>query len=367
MKYTIYKNRKTGYYHLNIRTGGERLRPSLHTKDRRTAQIEADLKLSELGEGVGTRTGKSVFYLLDLYRSHSLIRGKAPGTLQNEKSIIGVFKDLVRDRPLLQFDELAAGEFFKALNAREGHTLTGRGNNYYLRTLRTIWKSALTWRLVDTNVFSGVEKFPVSDAPPRVLRDDEIIRVFQALKNRFPAMIDVMLFLLFTGMRRNEVLGLTWADVDLIERSGTITKAKQRKFRVVPLFRVPREILIRRLPLARPFADAPTGSTLSHDFFDAMTDAGIPHAKLHDLRKTFGTMLARANVNPYTIMAWLGHANADVTLTHYIGMDTETADRLDDIGAELASRIYALKPEPKRRNSKNYCQPTVNSALAGAG
>jgi len=341
---TVRKRTDTGYYYVNAVVNGKRKRISLDTKDKTAARIKAAVKLKEIS--CDTVIEKSTVYsLLELYREHSFSRNKGKTTLENEASIIRVFKSLVKDEPLERFDVMAADAFFQKLSTREDKTITGRGKNYYLRTLRMIWGVGLAWKMVGSNPFVGVKKFAVEDVHPRVWSEDEIIKIFQAIVNRFPNLVDIMLFYLLTGMRRNEALGLKWVEVD--GKSIMISRAKQRKFRLVPLFRIPRELLDSRRALPAPFSDAPTGSTISHDFCDAVRDAGIPHAKLHDLRKTFGTMLARHNVNPYTIMQWLGHSNNDITMTHYIGMDTSTADRLDDVGAELAAKIRALKPEKK--------------------
>lgn len=143
------------------------------------------------------------------------------------------------------------------------------------------------------------------------------------------------------GLRRGEVLGLRWADVDLdagvahvrqsrvLLRSEVITQApKTRKgARTVPL---PAEVItdlrtLRRLQATeRLAAGASYGDTQglivvhpngcpvlpalwSAEFRRLTTLAGLPAIRLHDLRHSAASLLAAMNVPPVVAAALLGH------------------------------------------------------------
>lgn len=335
------RRKKTGVYFYDGVIDGKRRRFSLKTKDRRVAVLKADLEEKKFSKEPFVESG-NVYRFLDLYREYSLSR-KAKHTLECEESIIRVFKSLVRDQPMDNFGVRAADGFFTALESRSKLVdeknvpivITAHAKNYYLRSLRMMWNVALAWKMTRENPFISVKKYTAQAKPPRVLNESEINAMLESTKKLFPGMYDLMLFYLFTGMRRNEALDLNWSEVNFDSRYITILRAKQSKFRIVPMFNRTVEILESRKDLPRPFSDQPTGSTVTHAFIDIVRDAKISHAKLHDLRKTHGTMLARYNVNPFTIMQWLGHNNNGVTMAHYIGIDQVTADRLDDFGKSI--------------------------------
>ena len=57
--------------------------------------------------------------------------------------------------------------------------------------------------------------------------------------------------------------------------------------------------------------------TLSKDWKALLAGAGLSHVRLHDARHTCASRLLVAGVDPATVAAWLGHANAATTLRVY--------------------------------------------------
>jgi integrase len=288
---TIFQFRDLWYY--NLRQNGERFRIPLGTKDKADAIAAAREK---------------------------------------------VIKELIPDRPLKDLQPRDADKFFDDLAARRRkdhqgnivpNEITGHGKNLYLRFLRMLWNQAITWKMADENPFKRVTKFSTETKLPRVLDDAELTKVFKSMMKLYPNLADIIMFLLFTGMRRTEAITLKWLDIDLEKGLIHLTRTKGHKERIVPIFAIPREILERRKGLPSPFADVQSGQNLTRKFGEIVKDAGIPHAKLHDLRKTFGTMLASNNVSACTIMRWMGHSDSNVTLNHYIGMDKEAMKKIE--------------------------------------
>jgi len=173
--------------------------------------------------------------------------------------------------------------------------------------------------------------------------------------------------LLYTGARRNELLGLKWDDIDLIgltlhiDRSfedlkdgKVITKpTKTDKGRTIDLppscARVLREykekraderimlgkVLSKEDPVftyadGRPFQ--PSG--VSHAFAKLVRQTGVKPIRLHDLRHSHASIMLKKGIHPKVVQERLGHSSIQVTLDIYSdvmpGIQRDAAKRFDE-------------------------------------
>jgi integrase len=117
--------------------------------------------------------------------------------------------------------------------------------------------------------------------------DDELQRVVDYLReNRGEVFAEAVLFAVASAMRRGEIVGLRWADIDEATRIAKVMRKHPRKGKVlerVPLLPPAWEILQRQ-----PKGDGPifptTETTLSKYFTWACADLGIVDLHLHDMR-----------------------------------------------------------------------------------
>jgi len=136
-----------------------------------------------------------------------------------------------------------------------------------------------------------------------------------------------------TGLRRGELVALRWRDVRFeqpalhVERAvsgGQIRRPKSGNARIVPLADRPlgvlRELSARAYwtdPDDLVFARADGGmrhpDAVSQAYIRARDAASAPALRFHDLRHTFGTLLARAGVTGFDIQAWMGHSSYTTT------------------------------------------------------
>ena len=174
---------------------------------------------------------------------------------------------------------------------------------------------------------------------------------------------------LFTGLRRSEILGLTWRDVDVSLCTLTVkqslhrltggeyvirppkTRKSKRQVDLPPslglLLRQYRdEVEERRLFLGKPLAKDdfvfahPDGtpldpSTVTHTFGMVARKAGLGHLRLHDLRHSYASLMLAAGVNVKAISQSMGHSNIGITLDTYAhllpGMGRSAAEGFDKL------------------------------------
>ena len=117
------------------------------------------------------------------------------------------------------------------------------------------------------------------------------------------------------GWRRNEILQLTWDEVDL--KGGVIRlparRSKTRAGRMLPISPPLHKVLDRRRKLRRPGdprvfrRDGVPVRVWRHALRDACRRAKVPHRLLHDCRRTAARNLIRAGVPERIAMLLTGH------------------------------------------------------------
>lgn len=149
---------------------------------------------------------------------------------------------------------------------------------------------------------------------------------------------DALELLLYTGLRRGELLALRWADCDLEGgvahvRSTTAYTPKSRRPRAVPLSRESVAILRTRFSSKRgPFLNA-EGPALSPERltkgFKALAERGhLGELRLHDLRHAFATRsLCDLKADVLTVQTVMGHSDVSVT-RRYLHPRAESAAAL---------------------------------------
>jgi integrase len=197
-----------------------------------------------------------------------------------------------------------------------------------LTVLHSVFEWAISNELLDRNPADGVPHPRTTRRRGHALRPEQV----QALSRSFVNEADraIFLTLVLTGVRRNELRGLRWRNVDLIENVLRVEDSKTdtgvRAIAITPT--LAEELWQHRRATSfsgedeRVFCHPETGGPLDPaDFRDALNaafkKAGLDKPEgfrpFHDLRVTAITNDALAGANPIAIMAKAGHANMATT------------------------------------------------------
>ena len=187
--------------------------------------------------------------------------------------------------------------------------------NREVACLKTMISRAIKHGKLDSNPISRVKKLPENNVRERVLAFDHFERLLEACLQYLKP---IVLVAYYTGMRKSEILFLTWGEVDLQNRFIRLKsdRTKTGVARSVPLHprvweaisRLPRGIRSSRVFLWRgkPVND------LKKAFKAACTKAGLDDFTFHDLRHCAINNLRLAGNDYFKIMAISGHKTMNV-------------------------------------------------------
>ena len=224
-------------------------------------------------------------------------------------------------------------------------------------------------------MYSVPKKSETNDKKVKPFTLEEQKRFLKAIEgHRYEVLF---LVALYTGLRKGEILALTWNDIDFIKNTVTVSKTAGRVIditkdsrskeyikvgtpktakgnRVVPL----PDFLVKRLKQYKLFKKeeslkigiqfkesnnlftAKTGNIVAppnlHEAFkEILLKAGLEDRKFHDLRHTYATRLFELGESAKTVQELLGHSSISMTLdiyTHVLKETKETAvKKLDEL------------------------------------
>jgi integrase len=191
--------------------------------------------------------------------------------------------------------------------------------NLVLANLNTLLRWARERELVAAVVTEGITPPGEQRRRERVLDDRELALVMRAARRLgFPYGTYVQLLIL-TGLRRGEVAGLRWDEVDFA--SGTITipaaRMKGRKAHLIPLAPATSSLL-DHCPRHGPFVLGNGGARPLTSFLwtkrqvDRLTSEIAPWV-IHDLRRSVATGLAKLGVARFIVARVLAHTDTTIT------------------------------------------------------
>ena len=236
--------------------------------------------------------------------------------------------------------------------------LKGSTIAHYTSNMNTALKEAVIAEIIPSNPMDRIESVKKEVYIPEFYTDDELIELIEVIKTQ---KLELPLTLgIIYGLRREEILGLTWNAIDLKNKSITIRKTVGRgkydgvtqflikdipknksSYRTLPMFDFIADLL-KKYKEKYKLNEKIFGNTYITDYKDficlmdngelvkpdyvdrtfsrILKENGFRHIRLHDLRHSCATLLLRNGVPLPEIQKWLGHSNI-VTTQRYSHLD----------------------------------------------
>jgi len=236
-------------------------------------------------------------------------------------------------------------------------------------TLHSALKQAVRWQMLSRNPAEGAVPPRPERREVKALEPSKIGALIQAARKT--PIGDLVYLALCTGMRKGELLGLRWTDIDWatqiiqvrrnLVRVGketiikdTKTKSSRRSIpvdkMVMDRLRSMKAISKSEYVFTRQDGKNPMDpSTVTHQFARVAASAGVPGLRFHDLRHTHATMLLSLGAYPKVIQERLGHSTIATTMDVYSHvaptMQREAANIFATALSEIERRFSDDQPD----------------------
>src|SRR5262249_6048370 len=184
--------------------------------------------------------------------------------------------------------------------------------NKTLKSLKTFFRWCVGRAVLDQSPAEGVPLPSKEVARDRVLDDNELAHIILAARKIGGAYGGIVELLTLTGQRREEVARLEWAELDLTRRVWTLPKSrtKNAKAHVVHLSEQSMAVLARA-DQPGPYVFSLLGTKPFQEFSRAKRRldqlSGVAGWRLHDLRRTCVSGMARLGIAPHVADKILNH------------------------------------------------------------
>lgn len=233
--------------------------------------------------------------------------------------------------------------------------LSNRTILYFHRIIHCALKQAMKWQFITRNVADCVDTPKPKKYKAMYLNDKEITDLIKSIKNT--DIYIIVMIAIATGMRRGEILGLVWKNVDLENAVIKVTQALYPIKRGLAILPPKTETSIRNISIPLTLLNIlkdykkeqnknkirlgkdyinndlvcctfegnpihPT--TLNHKFHDILNKNHLPLIRFHDLRHSHASLLLKENTPIKAISERLGHSNVNITMNLYSHIYEET-------------------------------------------
>jgi integrase len=220
--------------------------------------------------------------------------------------------------------------------------------NKTLKSIKTFLRWCVGRAVLDHSPADGVPLPTKQVARDRVLDDKELASIILAARRIGDPYSGIIELLALTGQRRKEVARLTWEELDLVQRTWVLPKmrTKNAKEHAVHLSEEALAVL-NRMERRGPFVFSVFGNKPFSAFSDVKPTldklSGVTGWRLHDLRRTCVSGMARLGVAPHVADKILNHQTGTISgvAAVYQRFRTERREALELWGNHVAAVIEA--------------------------
>jgi integrase len=245
--------------------------------------------------------------------------------------------------------------------------LSARTVLHHHRLLHEALEHAVRWQIIPVNPAKSVSSPKAKKAEMNVLTKEQIQTVLEHSKGK--SYYHVVFLAIHTGMRRGEIFGLKWKDIDfenqLLSIRRTLQRIKNKGYQLREATKTDgsrRSIALtdsviqllkqiqhqqekdksllgtayddQDLVFANPHGKFLDMDNLTRYFSRMVKKLDVPYVRFHDLRHCHATILMQQGVHPKIVSERLGHNSTKLTMDTYShvlpNMQKEAAQKLDD-------------------------------------
>jgi integrase len=350
-------------YHLTVDVGvvdGKRKQLRKRYAAEREARAVLDAVRGDVARGTYVHPAKVT--LAEAYENWLAAKhGLKPSTLHGHRVNLAAALAELGDVEVQKLTKRHIDDLVTALRAGGVPSPTGKSRkawsprsvNYMLGLLTAVLRDQMRQGHVVRNVAELVDRIPTDPRPAETFTPAELQKVLKHIEGDRYA---IAWQLALTGLRRGEVAGLRWSDIDLDARTLQISSTRLRfgKHLVedIPKSRAGRRTLpipdhlaatlraaraiqaADRLALGEHYEAsgyvvvdeagvALSPHALTSRWARMLKAAGVRHIRFHDARHTCGTLMRLQDVPIAVISASLGHASKAFTMATYVHSQPE--------------------------------------------
>jgi site-specific recombinase XerD len=307
-------------WYLDYAVDGRRVRKKLGASKRLAQLALSDIQVKLERKEVGfTRSDRRLSELIEEYLKHSKAHATPESHLLNI-NVLAKFKEFLGDARLKNITNFQIEKF---KNHRREEGAKPSTVNRELAVVKALFNRGVEWGLLPKSPAAAVKKFKEPKRQARFFSKEEVAKILKTADGCLKSMLDI---LVNTGLRREELLHLTWEDIDLGRRLLIVQakdgwRPKDYEVRHIPLNDAALAAFkaLRRGAESQQsfiFTDGNGGSYsadhLTHQFKALLKQLKIS-GHLHALRHTFASHLVMKGADLYTVAKLLGHANIKTT------------------------------------------------------
>jgi len=305
--------RSNGYWYVSFGRGKKR---SLKTKNKTLAKkLFKEVQKKALKGKLIFLERKETISISDFFKEYIEWGkiNKSPSTVERDKWVFKRFIDYFGKDRLIQTITIKDIENFRS------HLLTldrkPSGINVDFRHLKASFNKAREWGYIEKNPFHKIKMLKEPKKAPVFISKEDMEKILKHLSQRDPEFHDFVVFVLETGARRMEALGIEREDIDF-KNNFLRLKGKGNKERIIPMTRKVREILLKKYNKREgKIFNRWTIGWVTKKWKKYMKELNYNY-RFHDLRHTTASWMAIKGVPIQFIQELLGHTNINITMIY---------------------------------------------------
>lgn len=239
---------------------------------------------------------------------------------------------------------------------------------HYHANIKKAFKMALQLDILDYNLGEKLIRPKKKPFLSNVLSKEELDQLYTIVEN---SILEIPVFLGIYGLRRSEIVGLTWDNVDFMNETITISKVvlstrengqtkllfrnrtkTKKSHRSLPIYKFLFDFLkktkmqqdARRTEFGSSYNKKYNNHVCVDEFGNLITPDNITDTfrrlikkikfkkiRFHDLRHSCATFLILLGADMRKVQAWLGHSSISTTMDTYFHVDTKDSQKTSNI------------------------------------